>query len=54
MQKTLHHKLRYNGCNPNHQCCQRKDPLETLIELVDFFFLSSVYSWIYVDNCWDQ
>lgn len=54
MQKTLYHKLRYNYSNPNYQCFQLKDPLETFSELVGFCFCSyHVYSWIYVGNCWD-
>lgn len=51
MQKTIYHKLRYNYSNPNHQCFQLKDPLETFIELVDFSFCSchlciAGYPWI--------
>lgn len=56
MQKTLYHKLRYNCSNPNYQCFQLKDPLETLIELVGFWFCSYYvcipgYTWVTAGIC---
>lgn len=56
MQKTLYHKLRYNYSNPNYQCFQLKDPLETFSELVGFCFCSyhvciPGYTWVTAGIC---